>query len=242
MHNSIFKTSFLAIATLCLLWGPAGCGGDEEPAPVKPEVVATKIKVAATKPPKAETPAAQVQKSDPGPAAAGKPETEATTNGGKASTAVPKSDDASIQKTMEDIKKDAATGVGSIYQARFYDPEGKIDPFELPFKEQTQKSVEEQPQSEEPQRIRQTPLEKIDLSQLTLVGVIKFPSGYKAIVEEQSGKGYMITTGTYIGTNYGRVTEIQKDQIIIQEKVKSILGKYKDQKSQLKLQKPLGEN
>ena len=87
-----------------------------------------------------------------------------------------------------------------------------------------------------------TPLEKIDLSQLTLVGVIKFSSGYKAIVQEQSGKGYVIQKGTYIGTNYGQVTEIKSDRILIQEKVKNYLGKYKDQANQLKLQKPLGDN
>ena len=242
MHNSIFKISFLAIATLCLLWGPVGCGGDEEPAPAKPEVVATKIKVAAHKPAKAEKPAVQVKKGGPGPAAAAKPAVAESPDSGKGAAAK-ESDDASIQKTMDDIKKDAATGAASMYRARLYDPEGKSDPFEVPFKKEVSKpSIDEQPQSEEPERIRQTPLERIALSQLTLVGVIKFPSGYKAIVEEQSGKGYMIKTGTYIGTNYGRVTAIQKDRIIIQEKVKDILGKYKEQKSQLKLQKPLGEN
>ncbi len=243
MHNSIFKISFLAIATLCLLWGPVGCGEDQGPDPAKPEVVATKIKAAAPKPVKAEKPAVQVQKDGPGPAAAGKPAVAEAPESGT-TMAAKKGDDASIQKTMDDIKKDAATGAGSMmYRARLYNPEGKIDPFENPFKKEAPKlAADAQPEPDEPDRIRQTPLEKIDLSQLTLVGIIKFISGYKAIVEEQSGKGYMVKIGTYIGTNYGQVTAIERDRITIQEKVKSILGKYKDQKSQLKLQKPLGEN
>ena len=225
MHNSKFKISVLAIATLCLLWGLAGCGGEEDSAPAQPEVVATKIKGAGPKKP---APAKKAAAPAPSKAAA-----------------EPEGDEASIQKTMADIEKKAAGHV-SRYQARLYRPEGKINPFDNPFKKQEssqQAAVEEdEVEPNKPDRIRQTPLERIDLSQLTLVGVIKFASGYKAIVEEASGKGYMIATGTYIGTNYGKVSEIQNDRIIIQEKVKDVLGKYKDRTSHLKLQKPLGEN
>jgi len=160
--------------------------------------------------------------------------------------AEPEGDEAAIQKTMAEIAEKAAGHVAR-YQARLYNPEGKINPFDNPFKKdesskQQTAVAEEEEEPNKPDRIRQTPLEKIDLSQLTLVGVIKFSSGYNAIVEEASGKGYMIKVGTYIGTNYGKVTEIQNDRIIIQEKVKDVMGKYKDQTSHLKLQKPLGEN
>ena len=229
MHNSKFKISFLAIATLCLLWGPVGCGGDEESGPVQPEVVATKIKAAKPKKPvPAKKPVARTQ-AKPAATAAKK-------------AAVPEGDDASIQKTMEDIQKKAVAGHVAMYRARLYNPEGKIDPFENPLRKQGPQPVEEEVEPNKPDRIRQTPLERIDLSQLTLVGVIQFPSGYKAIVEEESGKGYMIKAGTYIGTHYGQVTEIQKDRIVIQEKVKDVLGRYTDKTSQLKLQKPRGEN
>ncbi len=240
MHNSIFKISFLAIATLSLLWGPVGCGEDEPPPPVKPAVVATKIKVTAPKAANVKKPAAQVQKGTPGSASIAA-KAQAMDSG---KTAVAQENDAaSIQKTMDDIKKDVATGAGTIYRARLYNPEGKLNPFEIPFqKEAPELPADEQSQPDEPDRIRQTPLERIDLAQLSLVGVIKFTAGYKAIIEEKSGKGYMVKVGTYVGTNYGQVTEIQKDRIIIQEKVKDILGKYKPHTSQLKLQKPLGEN
>jgi type IV pilus assembly protein PilP len=229
MHNSKIKISFLAIATLCLLWGPVGCGGDEASGPAQPEVVATKIKAA--KPKKKTVPAKK-----PVTRAQAKP---AATAAKKA--AVPEGDEASIQKAMEDLQKKAVAHVAR-YRARLYNPEGKIDPFENPLRKQGPRPVEEEVEPNKPDRIRQTPLERIDLSQLTLVGVIKFHSGYKAIVEEASGKGYMIKAGTYIGTNYGQVTEIQNDRIVIQEKVKDILGRYTEKTSQLKLQKPLGEN
>jgi len=141
------------------------------------------------------------------------------------------------------MEKEVAAGSVSRYQARLYKPEGKIDPFENPFKVSApQETVQQAEDKNKPERVRQTPLERIDLSQLTLVGVIKFTSGYQAIVEEQSGKGYVIKKGTYIGTNYGQVADIQDDRIVVQEKVKDLLGKYQDRKSHLKLQKPLGEN
>ena len=236
MHNSKFKISFLAICVLCLLWGPAGCGGDEESATEKPAVVAKKIKTSAPKRPPAKKPA-PVKKTSEKPAAK-------TAAAGATAAGAPETSDASVQKTMADIEKKAVSSTVTMYRARLYNPEGKIDPFENPFKKQAPAlpTEEEEEDPNKPDRIRQTPLENIDLSQLALVGVIKFASGYKAIVEEQSGKGYMIKVGTYIGTNYGQVSEIQNDRIVIQEKVKDILGKYKDQTSQLKLQKPLGEN
>ena len=232
MYNSKIKISFLAIAIFCLLWGPLGCGGDEESAPAQPEVVATRIAVSAPKPAKADKkPAAQAQ---------AKAAQTAAPAGEKAVT-----DDSTLQKTMAGIEKAAAAGSVSRYQARLYKPEGKVDPFKPPFddtKEPPDPDVTEEDSNAPDRPPGQTPLERIDLSQLTLVGVIKFSSGYQAIVEEQSGKGYVIKEGTYIGTNYGQVAEIQDDRIIIQEKVKDLLGKYQERKSHLKLQKPLGEN
>jgi type IV pilus assembly protein PilP len=85
-------------------------------------------------------------------------------------------------------------------------------------------------------------LERLDLSQLKLVGIIMSTDSQKALVEESSGKGYIVTKGTYIGRNGGRVTNIQSDRIIIKEEVVDVLGKSKIKKTELKLQKPFGEN
>jgi Tfp pilus assembly protein PilP len=95
-----------------------------------------------------------------------------------------------------------------------YDPEGKIDPFVLPsFK--VKPVVLKKKMGEK--RIPLTPLEKLDFSQFKLAGIIRSPSGNRALVEETSGKGYAITKGTYIGTNSGRVVNILKDKIIVYE-------------------------
>ena len=87
MHNSIIKISCLTITALCLLWGNVGCGGDEEPAQVKPEVVATRIKVAAPKPAKAEQPAAKAKKGDSRSVAVAKPAAAESPDSGKTAAA-----------------------------------------------------------------------------------------------------------------------------------------------------------
>lgn len=120
-----------------------------------------------------------------------------------------------------------------------YNPEGKLDPFESLFKKETvslavgNKSIE--------QRKPLTPLERINLSQLTLVGIIEAPSGNRALVQETTGKGYVVKKGTYIGTNSGKIVQILKDRIIIEEESEDIYGKVSIIKKPIKLQKPPGE-
>ena len=90
-------------------------------------------------------------------------------------------------------------------------------------------------------RIPQTPLEKLDLGQLKLVGIIQSAKKNKALVEEASGKGYIISKGTYIGTQAGRVKKINKDRVVIEEEIEDITGKIVLHEKELKLQKPAGE-
>ena len=123
-----------------------------------------------------------------------------------------------------------------------YNPENKIDPFMPLFREGPKAETEISRKVEREKRIPRTPLERIDLSQLKLVGIIQSPSGNKGLVEEASGKGYIISMGTYMGTNGGRVVEISKDRVFVEEEVDDVLGKLTLQRRELKLQKPFGEN
>lgn len=120
-----------------------------------------------------------------------------------------------------------------------YNPEGRIDPFAPLLEEKPEFPVVDKKKRK--RRIPRTPLEKVDLSQLKLVGIIRTPSGNKALVEEASGKGYIITKGTFIGTRSGKVLKILKDRVIVEEEVEDVLGKVMLRKRELKLQKPPGE-
>ena len=120
-----------------------------------------------------------------------------------------------------------------------YNPAGKIDPFEPLFKDKP--SPKKIKKSTRKRRVPRTPLERIDISQLKLVGIILAASGNRALVEESTGKGYVIKKGTYIGTNAGKVTDIKKDMVIVEEEFEDVFGKLKVHKKELKLPKPPGE-
>lgn len=119
-----------------------------------------------------------------------------------------------------------------------YNPLGKIDPFEPLFKDEPELAPSE---SKRDKRIPRTPLENIDLGQLKLVGVILASSGNRALVQEASGKGYIIKEGTYIGVNSGKVTEIKNDRVIVEEEIEDVVGKPTIRNKELVLPKPPGE-
>ncbi len=99
-----------------------------------------------------------------------------------------------------------------------YNPAGKPDPFK-PFLQLTP--------VREVSRVPQTPLQRYEISQLKLVAIISSPEGNIAMVEDSSGKGYFLKKGTLIGKNYGKVTKILKDKVIIEEVYLDIFGQTK---------------
>lgn len=120
---------------------------------------------------------------------------------------------------------------------RAYNGEGKIDPFAPLYKDKPV-SVKK---SKRKKRMPQTPLERIDISQLKLVGIIVASSGNRALVEESTGKGYVIKQGTYIGVNSGKVVNIRKEKVVVEEEVEDLFGKLKLRQREIKLPKPPGE-
>ena len=137
---------------------------------------------------------------------------------------------AASTKTAKELK--------TVQTQKAYNPLGKLDPFEPLFKE---RPVVTQVKRKIKKRTPRTPLEKIAISQLKLVGIVLAPSGNKALVQEASGKGYIIKKGTYIGLNSGKVVDIQKNNVIIKEEVEDVLGKVIVRKKEIRLPKPIGE-
>lgn len=82
-----------------------------------------------------------------------------------------------------------------------------------------------------------TPLQRYDLGQLNLVGVIAGPKDRHGLVEDASGKGYVVRVGTYIGKKGGRVIEVGDDELIIEEFYTDYFGREQSESVSLKLQK-----
>ena len=99
-----------------------------------------------------------------------------------------------------------------------YDPRGKADPFK-PFL-LTQKASTEG--SGEAKRKPLTPLQKMALSEIQagLRAIIWGKMGNKALVEDATGKGYVLTVGTYVGQNDGIVKKILEDRIVVEEYIR----------------------
>lgn len=74
-----------------------------------------------------------------------------------------------------------------------------------------------------------TPLENYQLGQLKLVGVVEqpFAGGYRAMVEDSAGLGYIITTGTPIGSSGGVVRSIEPRRVVIEESTRDFYGDVK---------------
>jgi type IV pilus assembly protein PilP len=97
-----------------------------------------------------------------------------------------------------------------------YDPRGKFDPFK-PFL-LTQKGAEAGEAKKKPL----TPLQKMALSEIQagLRAIVWGKMGNKALVEDATGKGYVLTVGTYVGQNDGIVKKILQDRIVVEEYIR----------------------
>jgi Tfp pilus assembly protein PilP len=104
---------------------------------------------------------------------------------------------------------------------------GKRDPFTPPFSTAAPETVD----SNEPK----TPLQRFDLGQLKLVGVIWETDEPKALVEDSGGLGYIIMRGTLIGSRGGVVKMIEPKRVIIEEYETDFFGKRQIQKKELRL-------
>jgi Tfp pilus assembly protein PilP len=70
-----------------------------------------------------------------------------------------------------------------------------------------------------------TPLQRYELGQLTVVATIWDVSPPRAMVEDSTGMGYIITLGTPIGRNGGVVTAIEPQRVLVEERVLDFYGR-----------------
>src|SRR4249919_2219692 len=103
---------------------------------------------------------------------------------------------------------------------------GKRDPFQ-PFTLNTR--INSRP------RENLSPLERYDLGQLKLVGVVWHVKEPSAMIEDSVGLGYIVKVGTPIGANDGKVRAIKPNEIIIEETYVDLFGAKKKRAVNIKL-------
>ncbi len=238
MHRHIVKGT-IVVLFMSAAFGLLGCGKPSDDSANKSIPVAKKIasqetqekKDGAEEKPKSTQPAVAPQGAPSADAAPSKPETQPAT----------KIDEKAPAQPQAETPKEETAAAENKPVSELYNPAGKIDPFMPLFKEEQAVTEEVSSPVKKQRRSHLTPLEKVDLSQLSLMGTILAKSGNRAMIADSGGKGYVVTVGTYMGMSSGRVVEILKDRIVVEEEVENILGKTSLQKRELKILKPLGE-
>ena len=89
---------------------------------------------------------------------------------------------------------------------RPFDPTGRRDPFRPPRATAVTRTGE--PIS---------PLQRYEIGQLKLVAIIYDTTQPRAVVEDDQGLGYIVRVGTAIGANGGRVRDIERGRVLIEE-------------------------
>jgi type IV pilus assembly protein PilP len=121
----------------------------------------------------------------------------------------------SVKPTLQVITQATATVVEQKPQSVFsYNPAGKRDPFTPIIVKDERKALS----GDRP------PLERFNLSEFKLTGLVWGGFGYSAMLEGPEGKGYFVHVGTIIGQNKGVVKKITKDAMVVEEKFKTISG------------------
>ncbi len=110
--------------------------------------------------------------------------------------------------------------------AYFYDPVGRRDPFLSPFHVAPEQDVVAS---------STTPLQRFDLGQLKLVGVIWEASRPKALIEDRDGLGYIVEAGTLIGANGGVIRTIEPERVVIEEYETDFSGERRTRQRALRL-------
>ena len=116
---------------------------------------------------------------------------------------------APVANTADDELSDAPE-VAYLYSAI-----GKRDPFRSFFEEFNEKEKEE----------GTTELQTFEIDQLKLIAIITGRATPYAMVQDPSGKGHTLTRGTLIGKNWGRVSTITQDCVVVKEEYRNYTGR-----------------
>jgi len=117
---------------------------------------------------------------------------------------------AAESKKVEPVKAPEKKELEKKEEAEYtYNPAGKPDPFKSFIQITSAKGYS--------RRVPLTPLQKYEIRELKLVAIIATSEGNIALIEDATGKGYLLRKGTPIGKNDGKVKRILQDKVIIEE-------------------------
>lgn len=132
-------------------------------------------------------------------------------------------------------KDEAATSLppdplAGVIEEYTYNPGGKRDPF-VPYDVTEALALEGSRMGMGPV----FPLQKYDLDQLKLVGIIWGVSQPKAMLTDPTGRGHVVKINDRIGRNNGYVARIREGEVVVIESFKGLDGRVSYQTKIMKL-------
>ncbi len=115
-----------------------------------------------------------------------------------------------------DVAEDVAAGPA--VDEYFYNPAGKRDPFKPFYDTGKDKGVGAPIDPNTP------PLQRYDVDKFVLSGVIWATNVPRALLIDPEGTGHCIQVGTYVGRNWGKVTSISDEAVVVTEEYQTIDG------------------
>ena len=109
-----------------------------------------------------------------------------------------------------------------------YDPKGRRDPF---------MSLVQASKPKAQRKKGASPIEIFDVDEIKLIAIAWDSNQYYALITMPDSKSYTIRKGMTLGLNNGKVIEITKDSVFIQEQIKDYKGQTKSKDTILKLRK-----
>lgn len=140
-------------------------------------------------------------------------------------------DGAPAAKKADDKPSDPLDVAIASQEGYVYNPIGKRDPFRS-FLSSGSGEQDDTPR---------TPLQRYDLDQYGLVGIIWGIDRPRALVEDPEHVGHVLEIGTYIGKNWGKVTQISAGVVVVTEEYQTIDGELVVNEIPMKLQDPTAQ-
>ena len=119
------------------------------------------------------------------------------------------------QAAATKVVEKAQTAIEDVEEAGdyTYNPIGKRDPFRSFIAGEREDEIRSP-----------TPLQKYDVTDYRLVGIVWGINTPRAMVEDPGNSGHVIELGTYIGKNWGKVTQITSNEVVVTEEYQTIHG------------------
>jgi type IV pilus assembly protein PilP len=123
-----------------------------------------------------------------------------------------------------------ATTVAIVDTGFTYDPAGLRDPFRS-YEWEREKLAEEDVRG---------PLEEFDVSQLSVVGVVWNVGNARALIQDPSGQGFIVSEGARVGKNEGRIIKIDDSVVVVKETYVDLMGQEATKDIELRIRRSEG--